>query len=154
LLKNGYRIFDAEAVAAYVRSCENLALSTRQNMVAAFGAFGSWLERQGLQNPAAGLSKPGGETLPDVLSPSEIEKLLTIVASEPLRQQAMVYLLLDAGLRVSEMAALGRRDLDLESCQVRVRRGKRNKDRVVYFSPTTARILANYLDTHEHPLID
>jgi site-specific recombinase XerD len=114
-----------------------------------FKAFGTWMAKQGLQNPAANLVKPKKKrSLPRVLSPSEVERLLDAIATEPIRERALVYMFLDSGLRVSEMAALQRSEVDLKSHQVTVRNGKGSKDRVVYISPTTSSLLAEYLATH------
>jgi integrase len=151
MIANGYTAIDAKSVAAYVRSCRNMALSSQQNMINALKAFGTWMMKQGLKNPMKDLVRPKGSSLPDVLEPTEVEQLLLALETEPCRERAIVYLLLDTGLRVSELAALERRDLDLYDCKLRVRKGKGNNDRVVYFSPTTAHIVAEYLETHQNP---
>ncbi len=151
ILANGYTSLDADAMRAYMRSCEDLARSTRQNMIAAFKVFGNWMSKHGLGNPMRDLVKPGGKRLPEILDPIEVERLLNALAGEPPRERAVVYLLLDAGLRVSELAALERKDVDLYGCKVRVRRGKGDMDRVVYFSPTTAHVVGEYLETHQNP---
>lgn len=154
LMANNRTTLDAGALAAYVHSCSNLAHSSRRYMIAALKAFGSWMARHGFEDPAAGLVRlKADETLPPVLSPTEVERLLVALDEEPLRERALVYLFLDSGLRVSELVALERQDLDLQACQLRVRKGKGGRGRVVYFSQTTANALADYLATHDHPYV-
>ena len=62
----------------------------------------------------------------------------------PLRDRAIIYLLLDTGIRASELCGLKFRDVDIESHSCRVL-GKGNKERSVAFSDGTARKLWPYL---------
>ena len=72
-------------------------------------------------------------TLPDVLTPAEVQRLLDAVTlDEPLafRDRAMLELAYGAGLRVSEWISLGVRDVLFEDGLVRVF-GKGSKERLV-----------------------
>lgn len=81
-------------------------------------AFGGWVFREvGLPlHPLSGLLTP---RVPDVLVPSlrdpEMRALLAAAASskDPLRDQAVVSLLLDGGIRLSELVGIRVGDLDL-----------------------------------------
>jgi len=61
-----------------------------------------------------------------------------------LRDKAIVYLLLDTGLRASELTALRCYDLDLKNQHVKVM-GKGSKERILPISPRTAKTLWRYL---------
>ena len=66
------------------------------------------------------------------------------------RNYAVVQLLLQAGLRVSEAAALHLEDLEIHERQGRVHiRGKGNKERYVPLNATARRALHAYLDARE-----
>lgn len=62
-----------------------------------------------------------------------------------LRDQAILALGLYAGLRVSEIRNLDRRDVDLDAMVVRVRRGKGGKDREVPLHRVAAGLVGLYL---------
>ena len=65
------------------------------------------------------------------------------------RNYALVQLLLQAGLRVSEVTQLQSRDLDLRerSGMVTIVDGKGHKDRDVPLNATARRAMAGYLET-------
>ncbi len=84
--------------------------------------------------------------LPDVLSPAEVERLLTASPASPLelRDQAMLELMYASGLRVSELVGLRLGDADLEVGIVRVM-GKGSKERLVPLGEVAAASLGAYL---------
>ena len=61
------------------------------------------------------------------------------------RDEAMLRLLVETGMRAGELLALDTNDLDLGSGQAIVRRGKGGKGRLVAFSATTSAALDRYL---------
>lgn len=61
------------------------------------------------------------------------------------RDRAIVLMLLDSGVRASELCNLDMGDVDLESGAVRVRNGKGRKERVTYIGATTRRQVHRYL---------
>lgn len=65
-------------------------------------------------------------------------------ACETHRERALVYLLLDSGVRRAEACALNWGDVDLKTGLVQVRLGKGRKPRSVFLSPTTLRALLRY----------
>jgi site-specific recombinase XerD len=153
----GYHALDVltvDGLRSYYRSTRNLADTTRRYMVAALHAFGAWLGEFELENPACKLKKPRKtRRLPEVVCPSELARLVSLMDSFPLREQALLTLFLDAGLRVSEVASLKRADVDLASGQLTVRDGKGSKGRVVFFFTECVSALAAYLETHDHEYV-
>jgi site-specific recombinase XerD len=150
-------LFSRDGVSAYFRSTRNtMANNSRVYMVNCLRTFGKWLAEFGMTSPTAHLKRPRLEkSLPDVLAPAEVQRLIRHMAGPdaPVRERAVVYLLLDTGLRVSELAALRRFDIDLTDCKVIVRNGKGSKGRVAFFSVETATALADYLVTHDEPSV-
>ena len=73
--------------------------------------------------------------LPNVLDEDEQEKLLEqpnprYVTGQ--RNRALLRLMLDTGLRLSEMATLRWRELDLNTGRLEVKQGKGGKDRILW----------------------
>lgn len=77
---------------------------------------------------------------------AQIEALLRAArqTQNALRDEAIVYLFFDTGIRVSELAGLKRSDLDLNEKRITVL-GKGDKKRTVYFGRTVAKALWTYL---------
>jgi len=63
------------------------------------------------------------------------------------RDKAIIYLLLDTGLRASELSDLKILDLDLKNRTVRVF-GKGNKERILKFAPATGNAIWRYVTLH------
>jgi integrase/recombinase XerC len=111
--------------------------ATLGRKLASLRAFFGFLMREGVcaLDPTAGMSAPKlPRRLPRPLPVDECMGLLDGVAAGPdaidLRDRALLELLYGAGLRVSELASLDVRDLDLHRGDVRVS-GKGGKQRVV-----------------------
>ena len=98
------------------------------------GYFNFLIERKGHKpNPCLGIRAPKKDKrLPKALSPDEISQLLeTEEADEKgIRDQAMFELCYSSGLRLSELASVTMRNLDLVDGTIRVT-GKGNKTRIV-----------------------
>ncbi len=79
-------------------------------------------------------------------SPAEIDQLISAArrSRQSKRNEALVLLMLDSGLRASEVCSLRRSDVDLESRVCRVV-GKGNKLRQVPFGRVCAKALRNWL---------
>lgn len=117
--------------------------------------FYAWLDREGNLPP----SKPGDSILrlryprarrrlPHFLSQPEAEALVTEPdgdSPQALRDRAMLELLYAAGLRVSELAGIDQRDIDLPNQQVVVT-GKGDKTRVVLFGAPARAAIEDYLE--------
>lgn len=81
------------------------------------------------------------------LEPQEVERLLSAVdTSTPvgLRDRAILELLFSGGLRVSELVGLNRDHINLERREFSIR-GKGQKDRLIFISPSAADWLDQYI---------
>jgi site-specific recombinase XerD len=118
--------------------------------VSTIRSFYRWLRTEDILNadPFFGVTGPKPpRRLPDILQPSDIDRLIAAVdGSEPgdLRDRALLELLYAAGLRVSEAVSLDVPELDLRDRTVRVR-GKGKKDRVGVFGEPAEKALRRYL---------
>jgi len=115
--------------------------------------FAGWLVDEGEldENPMKTLSPPEPKAKPvPVLSDRELEALLKACAGKDFRDrrdEAIIRILLDCGVRVSELCGLqtpaaGGLDLDQGMALVK---GKGSKIRPIYFGARTARALDRYL---------
>jgi len=98
--------------------------------------FFYWCKREGYltSSPMEGIKPPRlPQNLPKALSPGQIEMLLRAVkgTTHPQRNETIVRLFLDTGLRLSELINLDVGDVDLEQSAIIVRKGKGSKDRHV-----------------------
>ena len=95
----------------------------------------------------------------DLLVEAALESAPRGVPAGALRDTAAIALGVYAGLRVSEIRALDRDDVDLEDLTVRVREGKGGKDREVPLHETAGQLVRAYLaerDQHHdagHPAL-
>jgi site-specific recombinase XerD len=85
---------------------------------------------------------------PKALEENEIYRLMEAAKRSP-RDTAVVLVLIDCGLRASELGSLTRDDLALDDMSLTVRHGKGGKARTVYISETTIRALRRYLRTRQ-----
>lgn len=102
------------------------------------------------------LAKEGAREI-DVLTREEVDRLFDAVdvnALHGLRDIALLQMLYSTGLRVSEIASLDKRQVDLERLEFMVR-GKGKKNRLCFLSQEAANRLAEYLDKRvdEYPAL-
>lgn len=90
------------------------------------------------------------QTLPDVLSPDEVQRLLQAVRLPHYR--LCLTTIYSCGLRLSEGIRLQVTDLDSARMLVHIRGGKGNKDRYVPLPQRTLDVLRQYWVTHRHPV--
>ncbi|MCK9357596.1 MAG: tyrosine-type recombinase/integrase [Dehalococcoidia bacterium] len=105
----------------------------------------SWLKAQDViaENPLAAVKAPKlPQRLPKTLSPEEVAAVAKACRSS--RDEAIILLLLDTGMRLAELANLQVADRDEKEQRVHVI-GKGNKERVVYMSGWTAAVLSTYV---------
>lgn len=127
------------------------APATVNRALISLSIFCQWAQEQGIMvtNPSKGIKSIAVEELaPHWLNRSQQAAFVRAVqAGKSLRDLAVCGLMLHAGLRVSEVCALYRRDLFLQqrSGSVLVRQGKGNKQRRVPLHVTIRRILLDYL---------
>ena len=124
--------------------------ATAANRYRALQTFFRWLVDEGEMpvSPMLKMKPPAvPETSPDVLSNSQIDKLLKECAGttfEDRRDNAFIRLLLDSGMRRAELAGLKVSDLDMDD-NVAIVMGKGRRPRACSFGKTTARALDRYL---------
>ena len=124
--------------------------------VRAVKALFNWSHREELitVNPAARLALPPlpQQRLPTVQA-EHIQKLLAIArtGNQPLRDTAMLMMLFDTGLRVSELTGVTSTDLVTAHGLIRVRGGKGDKDRTVPVGTRTLLALGAYQRRERRP---
>ena len=129
-----------------------LAPSTIHGYVRALKAFASWLHEEEFTeaNRLHRLKRPKlPEPVIEILSDEEILRLLASIKPRSVlgsRQYLLVAMLLDTGMRASELCHISLDDISLDDCYIKLK-GKGRKERIVPFSPTTKKHLIRYLAT-------
>jgi site-specific recombinase XerD len=95
------------------------------------------------------IKAPQIHTLPDVLTHTEVERL--ILATCQLRYRVFLLTTYSMGLRLSETLALQVGDIDAQRKQVHIRRGKGHKDRFVPLPDLTYHALRSLWQKHRNP---
>ena len=95
------------------------------------------------------IKPPKVSTLPDILTPNEIERL--ILSTRKLRYRTFLLVTYSMGLRLSEALALQVGDIDVQRKQVHIRRGKGHKDRFVPLPDLTYHALQSLWRKHRNP---
>ncbi|WP_309719169.1 tyrosine-type recombinase/integrase [Armatimonas sp.] len=149
-----------ESVRSYVASLtleRKLAKTTVARKAAALRAFFKYLQRQGVivRSPAQDLQTPKRpQTLPRALTEETVAALLTF--PESARDRAILETLYAGGLRASELVALDLDDLTFDSengeGELRLRRGKGNKERIALLGRPAVVALQTYLGTERTTL--
>ena len=122
---------------------------TLNNRVRALRAFFAWLHRRGYteEHRLKGLRPPKvTQKVIEPLTPDEIQRIFASINPNTLlgaRNMAIYSLMLDTGLRISEVAGLKDKDVHLQDRYVKVL-GKGNKERIVAFGATCQRSLIHY----------
>ena len=110
--------------------------------------FGTWLQREGFDNPFTNIPIPKEpKRLVKVLTDEEIEKILrSINPKTPTgsRLYAIVLFMLDSGPRVSEVVNVRLPNVEMNHRQIRLI-GKGDKERIVPFGSRCAKAFLNYL---------
>jgi site-specific recombinase XerD len=112
--------------------------------------FSAWLTEEGEidDDPLLGLKAPKLDTkVTDSLTDDELRRLIRACGGTEFRDrrdEAIVRLLLESGMRAGELLGLTVEDVDLDRGLVTVRRGKGGKGRIVPVGPQTARAIDRY----------
>lgn len=144
---------DRATVTAFIadlldQGAEGNTAAARQQ---ALRRFAGWLMAEGEleADPLAGMRPPRvDEKVVPVLTDDQLKALLAACqgpAFADRRDEALVRLLLETGLRAGECATLLLADVDVRNGIALVRRGKGGKGRLVPFGPQTGRALDRYL---------
>ncbi len=125
----------------------NVSGAYLDNIRLVFSSFFGWLNNKGYisRNPAAGLDPIKTEKrIKKPLSDIELEKLRRKCRLE--RDLALIEFLYSTGVRVSELTALNRQDINFDSMDVVVY-GKGAKERETYLTAASCMHLKEYLDS-------
>lgn len=116
--------------------------------------FLNWIVKQGLVEVSP--IESVGDTIErdneihfDVFTEEEAGKILAAAAKCGNRDSAMALLLLDTGIRASELADLMWADVDLDGAKGTIRSGKGGKTRRIFWSTTTNSALWRYVHERE-----
>ena len=113
--------------------------------------YAAWLADEGEidSNPLLGMKPPKLDAkVIDALTDDELRLLIKVCSGKQLidrRDEAVVRLMTETGLRAGEVIAMETADLDLQQGRAIVRRGKGGKGRSVPFGSQTAAALDRYL---------
>ena len=139
-------------VALEERGNKGSTLVSRQLAIRRFSA---WLAQEGIieADRLAGMKRPGLEVpVMEPLTDEELRALVKACAGTTMRDrrdEAIVRLLAETGLRAGECIGLELPDVDLQRGTVVVRKGKGGKGRVVGIGPQTSQSIARYLRTRK-----
>ena len=118
-------------------------------------AFWSWLVSEGIveTNPftKVKIPKPPGKIIP-TFSNHQLQTLINVINTstpEGYRDMAVIMVLLDTGLRVSELTGLTLNDIRLADGVLKVS-GKGRRERLIPIGKTSQRLLWNYITRHRH----
>ena len=112
--------------------------------------FSAWLEEEGEvdTDPLLGLKAPKLDTkVTESLTDDELRRLIKACSGKEFRDrrdEAIVRLMAETGMRAGEVIGLTVADVDLQRGVVTVHRGKGGKGRVAPFGPQTARAIDRY----------
>jgi len=94
---------------------------------------------------------PVVKTLPDILTLSEIERL--IAATRQLRYRVFLFTIYSMGLRLEEALCIQVGDIDAARKLLHIRRGKGHKDRLLPLPDLTLKALRALWRKHGHPAL-
>jgi site-specific recombinase XerD len=140
-----------------------LRTNTLQGYARTLKAFFSWLAREGYatSDPAKMLKIPKGpKVIVETLSDTQVKSLLSMIdqrSPKGFRDYCLLLVLLDTGVRLSELVNLQIKDIDLERGCFKVM-GKGARERLVPFGAKVQTGLWKYIHKHRpqpfHPNID
>lgn len=135
---------------------KKISVKTANAYMITLRSFLKYLEKTGnasLSATAIDLIKASDRRV-EFLEWGELQKLFTQVSTETLigkRDRAIMECIYSTGLRISELTALNKRDINLETLEFAVR-GKWRKIRVVYLTQQAANLISQYLNARSDHL--
>jgi site-specific recombinase XerD len=135
--------------------------NTAKSRDLALKRYAAWLVDEGelSSNPLVGLKPPKGDhKVVHALTDDELKQLIKACQGKSLqdrRDEAIVRLMLETGVRASEVIGMQVSDVNVQDGLVTVRRGKGGKGRVAPFSVQTATAIDRYMRARRsHRLAD
>ena len=125
--------------------------STARSRYMALRRYAAWLAEEGEidSNPLLGVKPPKLDNkVVNALTDDQLRLLIKACAGKDImdrRDEAIVRLMVETGLRAGEVIAIRVSDVDLQQGQATVRRGKGGKGRVVPFGSQTAAAIDRYI---------
>jgi site-specific recombinase XerD len=132
------------------RGNKPLSGATIQSYVRTVKVFFSWAQREDYikTNTVATIPVPKATTkLINAFSTEQVAGLLTacqVNSGTGCRNLAMLLIMLDCGIRVSELVSLDLEDVDIEDGYLRIRHGKGEKERLVPVGSVVRKVLWKY----------
>jgi len=144
---------DVERIRGFLAKLaeQNYSPATMARKIATLRSFHKWLEKRGFtaSNPMTLIRTPKqARRLPKAITVDEVERLLSAPDDTDLlgaRDRAILETLYSTGIRVSEVVAINRGDLN-ESNECIVIRGKGRRERLVPLGAHALKSLRHYLD--------
>lgn len=131
---------------------DGCAAVTCRDYLVALGLLLKWLVAEGLleHNPAEGIKAPRPDRKTKKgLTIDQVQDLLRVANNQAddakaLRDQLVIFLLTDCGIRASELCDLDLADVDTHRMEINVRQGKGRKQRRVAFGKRTRTAIWSY----------
>lgn len=131
----------ADEIIKYLLGYENLA--TRRNAHSAIKLFYKYKSKHGESSKFRFIPYPEKpDTLPIHVNKDEFLKIISVCENK--KHRAIICLLFDCGLRVSEVVNLRLSDIDQSNMLLNIRQSKGRKDRSVKFTSVLYAILMDY----------
>jgi integrase/recombinase XerC len=152
---------DKRSIRHYLAELAQGAISKKSLLrrLSALRSFFKYLmkERMIAANPMEEIERPKGEKkIPYFLSYDQVERLFAhpdLQTYLGLRDRTMMEILYSSGLRVSELASLNRKDVDLKGRTMRVK-GKGKKERILPITQNGVQWIVRYLEHPERHFIE
>jgi integrase/recombinase XerC len=150
----GAKYADILAYQTHLARSRRYAPRSVRRKIATLRTFYKHLRHSGRRddNPAADAILPKiGRPLPKAMRGDEVAKVFTVKIAgltelQRRRDRAILQCLWSCGVRRAELVGLDLNDVDLDGRQLRVIKGKGNKDRHVPMTPEAAAAMRAYLD--------
>lgn len=141
-------------ISAFLASFKEHSAKTVLNFHIGLAALWTWAMREGYANVHVVRLTERPRPQQRVISPLTELNIKTLLShcdgKNEIRNRCIIMLLLDTGMRASELCGIDERDIDLLSRKIKVM-GKGNKERFIPFSKRTAETLFSYLSQDTRP---
>lgn len=136
---------NADQIIAYLMQYQNL--STRRNAHSAIKLFYRFKSRHGESSKFRFIPYPEKpETLPIHVNIEEFVRIISVCENK--KHRAILCLMFDCGLRVSEVVNLKLEDIDESNMLLNIRQSKGRKDRKVKFTKVLYGVLMDYYNEY------
>ena len=142
------------------RSDRPLSPATVQGYVRTLKAFFSWASREAYldANPMRRIPVPRAPVkIVNTLEPDQVHRLTDTcqgTSGNPQRNQTIILMFLDSGLRVSELVNIEIEDVSLPEGHVKIRHAKGARERFVPIGSVVQKHLWRYINMHRRPMTD